>query len=308
MKPAWKLGLRYLMGLLFCLSGVFKLVSIGEFELYVFSFGFVSFDTATILARGLVAGEIILGLGFISGCYYRLVCWICAFILGFFSVFLLWRMFLGDESNCHCFGELLQMPPRWSLLKNVGFAIMLCAIWNQTKTLKWIKPTHVLYGAVGSVLLVLTLVFSCNPPDVFVRKHNQTQNIVKELLDKKTAADVRFSEGRKIVCFYGTSCKYCVRCAKKINGIVERNKLNKTSFLFVFMETDQDMTSKVATFFKEHIVDSSYPYTTLPPLDFLSLTNGSMPVVAFLDSGKLIKEYNYITLKEDEMVEFLSLP
>ncbi len=304
----WKQALRYLMGLLFCLSAVFKLVSIGEFELYVFSFGFVSFDTATILARLLVVGEMVLGLGFISGCYYRLNCLLCALALGGFSAFLVWRMLLGDESNCHCFGEFLPTTPRWSLLKNIGFAIILCAIWNQTGMLKRIKPKQALFWSVGAVLLVLTLVFSCNPPDVFVRKHNQTQNIVKELLDKKTAADDRFNEGKKIVCFYGTSCKYCARCAKKINGIVERNKLDKTSFLFVFMETDRDMNSKITTFFREHTADSSYPHTTLFPLDFLSLTNGSMPVVVFLDDGKLIKEYNYITLKEGDMVHFLSHP
>lgn len=100
------------------MSSVLKLVSVDDFELYVFSFGFASFDLCSLAARAVIAGELILGLGLVSGWWHNFVNSVTAALLVGFSGFLIWRMAAGDGESCHCFGNLVEMNPAQSLVKN----------------------------------------------------------------------------------------------------------------------------------------------------------------------------------------------
>ena len=43
---------------------------------------------------------------------------------------------------------------------------------------------------------------------------------------------------------------------------------------------------------------------SLHPLKFIPLTNGAMPLVVLFDDGELVKEYDYISIDEDEIASF----
>ena len=122
--------LRILLGLFFCVSAVLKLVSVNDFELYIFSFGFASFDLCTLVARLVIIGELILGLGLVSGWWHNFVNSVTALLLVGFSGFLIWRMAVGDEGSCHCFGNLVEMNPTQSLVKNVVALAALAFAWS----------------------------------------------------------------------------------------------------------------------------------------------------------------------------------
>lgn len=301
-----KWNLRYsvacVLGIVFIVSAIFKLVSVGEFELYVFTFGFMSFDVATVAARCLIIGEALLGFCFIVDYRHHLICWICSIVLGLFSVFLIWRLLLGDVANCHCFGEILDMNPKESLLKNMILGGMLAVAW---------RPFRPEEGKNGLLVLLVMFglavgVFIYSPPDVAVRYRYKVAGIEKEWFDKTILDEYNLREGRKVMCFYGASCTYCGRCAKKIDGVVSRHALNGADLVFIFMETEPDMTKSIADFFREYTEGRIYAYKTMPIVDFMNITKGVMPVVVFVEDGKTVGEYTYITLKEKDLKNFLS--
>ncbi|MBD5389627.1 hypothetical protein HDR64_00755 [bacterium] len=301
MKWNWRYGVACALGMIFIVSAIFKLISIDEFELYVFAFGLMGFDTATIAARCLIVGEALLGFCFMVNYRHRLVCWICAVVLGLFSGFLIWRLALGDTANCHCFGDVLDMSPGESLLKNILLGIGLGVTWRPFGTGTGIKFLYVLLVAL--VLCIGVFVYSL--PDVMVRRHYKSEGIEKEYFKKTISEELYCEKGRKVFCLYGTSCQYCGRCAKKIEGVVARHALDDKDIVCVFMETSSDMAMSVNDFFREHTAGRVYAYQTVPVIDFLNMTKGVMPIVVLVEDGEVVGEYNYITLKESTLIDFL---
>lgn len=156
---------RVILGLFFCVSAVLKLLSLTEFELYVFSFGLASFDLCSVLARLLVAGEALLGFGLVSGWCKKFVNITTGVLLLAFSAFLVWRMAVGDKESCHCFGSFADMGPSDSLWKNVACAVLLYFGRNGAE----IPLAGRFRGWVVAFLgLAFTVtVFAVNPPDMF---------------------------------------------------------------------------------------------------------------------------------------------
>ena len=116
---------KCLLGVLFILSAVLKFISIDAFERYLFSFTLFSFNFCSFAARLVIAAESLIGFAFILNYRHKLLCRITAVVLAVFSCFLLYLVFVGNEENCHCFGEVIDMRPEESLSKNVGLAILL---------------------------------------------------------------------------------------------------------------------------------------------------------------------------------------
>lgn len=56
------LGLRVFLAALFLVSAVAKLLAIDDFELYIFSYGFLSLNVSYLAARLCIAAECWLGL------------------------------------------------------------------------------------------------------------------------------------------------------------------------------------------------------------------------------------------------------
>src|SRR5690606_2698962 len=92
--------------------------------------------------------------------------WTAATLLTlFFSVFLAWQ--LGDGGgNCHCLGEIIEMSPLQSLLKN---AVLLMVLLFIRKT----GGLHFRYSvslAFIVSLAALAVPFIISPPDYFYRQ------------------------------------------------------------------------------------------------------------------------------------------
>ena len=121
---------KCLLGVLFILSAVLKFISIDAFERYLFSFTLFSFNFCSFAARLVIAAESLIGFAFILNYRHKLLCRITAVVLAVFSCFLLYLVFVGNEENCHCFGEVIDMRPEESLSKNVGLAILLAVVWR----------------------------------------------------------------------------------------------------------------------------------------------------------------------------------
>lgn len=317
--------LRILLGLFFCVSAVLKLVSVNDFELYIFSFGFASFDLCTLAARLVIIGELILGLGLVSGWWHNFVNSVTALLLVGFSGFLIWRMTVGDEGSCHCFGSLVEMNPSQSLVKNVVALAVLAFAWScptelfaravgsaesvgdgrAVRFFKWTYLHRAVIAAVISVVAALAILI-INPPDCWFRWTRGESHELNEAEFRPYADSTGVSTGRKIVCFYSINCEHCRHCATKMAGIIRRHAIPTDSVFCFFMQEYVDMSTPVSIFFDEFGEGLQLPFHWIYPLQFIPLTNGSMPIVCLFDNGALIKEYDRLTIDETAITDFLT--
>ena len=327
--------LRILLGLFFCVSAVLKLVSVDDFELYIFSFGFAAFDLCSLAARAVIIGEMILGLGLISGWWHNFVNSVTAALLVGFSGFLIWRMSVGDEGSCHCFGILVEMNPAQSLLKNAVALAVLAFAWSRPTELFAARhddtsgdrvpeagePSRTgaqrfaarLYRHKGTVAGVISAVAALailiiNPPDLWFRWTRGESDDLNVSEFRRYADSTGVSSGRKVVCFYSINCEHCRRCAAKMAGIIRRNAIPEESVFCFFMQEYVDMTEAVSIFFDNYGEGLHLPYHWIYPLRFIPLTNGAMPLVCLFDDGRLIKEYDRLTIDEAAISEFILPP
>ena len=282
------------------LSAIAKLSSMESFELYVFSFGFASFDLCSIAARAVIILEFLTGASLASGIYFKLFRNIGALSLGLFSIFLIWRFLVGDTDSCHCMGDIVDMNPIQSLVKNLVLGIILIYVWNcPERYLEYCRPA----AAIATLAAVIS-VFAINPPDAFYRHGRVSNDLVLDSFSP-VADSLSLSEGKKIVCFYSASCEHCKLCAQKMSGIIRRHEIPVDNVKVIFMQTHADQDSVSLGFFREHGGELILPYSYLHPYDFIPLTNGSMPLVVLMEDGKLVKEYDYLSLDENEIAGFL---
>lgn len=307
-----------------------KLVSVDDFELYIFSFGFAGFDLCTLAARLIIIGEFILGLGLVSGWWHNFVNGVTAALLAGFSVFLLWRMSVGDEGSCHCFGNLVEMNPVESLIKNSVALIMLGVAWSRPsellsgfasaeslaepafcrlarKCVRGVYGHKVLTAMVISLVTALTVLI-INPPDMWFRLTGGDSHDLNAEAFRPYADSTGISAGRKIVCFYSVNCGHCRHCAEKMAGIIRRHDIPADSVHCFFMQEYVDMSVPVETFFEEYGAGLQLPFSSMNPLEFIPLTDGSMPLVCLFEDGALVKEYDRLTIDEGTIREFFSQP
>ena len=119
--------LRVLIGAMFVTTAVLKLLSLDEFELYIYSFGIFSYVAVTVLARLLIAFELLMGLFLLLKQCYKQVWWLMFLSLIGFTSFLIYAALFRNDANCHCFGDFIELNPLHSLVKNgITMALLLC--------------------------------------------------------------------------------------------------------------------------------------------------------------------------------------
>lgn len=284
-------------GLVFLTSAVTKLLSIRSFELYVFSLELISFDLTSIAARLLILVEGATGLWFLSGWKLRWAKWFAWAQLAFFSAFLLWRLLAGDSASCHCFGNLVDLNPTQSLVKNGLLALLVGLSADEL----YPRPLRPLYLAALCIASGIGL-FIASPPDLYYRQGRETQFIVPE----KWEALVQDHPlpGKRVVCFLSTRCEHCQDMARKLEGMLERHGISPDKVQTFFLMVSDSTQAEVNTFFEEYMQGRPYPAVVLEPLTFLDVTSGSMPVVAFSEDGSLGRQYDYYALDEAQLQDF----
>ncbi len=120
-KRALILILKYLLGLLFLVSGVAKLFPVESFELTLVSQKIVGWELAPYLSRCVIAFELFLGFSFFQENFIKKFSLPASFLLLLiFNVHLIYSIAIGSSyDNCGCFGELLPMTSLEALIKNI---------------------------------------------------------------------------------------------------------------------------------------------------------------------------------------------
>ncbi len=126
-------ALKSVLGIFFIVSALAKFVSIDSFNIYLFSFGFLSFRLSVIVGWLAISTEILLGVALLSNRHHRFVCLLNVLMLLGFTFFLVYAWFVGRTDSCHCMGELLPFDPIHSILKNAVLLVLLFWVWKYSR-------------------------------------------------------------------------------------------------------------------------------------------------------------------------------
>lgn len=125
---------RILMGALFIVSAILKLITIDTFEIYVYSFHILSFTLTAVAARCLIALEFVTGCFLVAKVQYRWAWWCATLMTAGFTLFLLYVVLFRNDANCHCFGELIPVEPLHSIFKNIAILALLVFAYKQSES------------------------------------------------------------------------------------------------------------------------------------------------------------------------------
>ena len=288
-----KIALRVLLGVVFLFSAIAKLLSIDSFEIYIFSFKIISLEASFLLARLLIAFEVILGIWLITNVKNRYSFW-CAFAtLSIFTIFLLILSLTGNQDNCNCFGEFIKMNPKESIIKNLIMILFLIASYN-AKTFSIRRLS--LWGIVISIAVTAT-VFIISPPDNWrytsYQKHTDVNVEALQKSKEQTIIPIELFDGERIVCFFSLKCNYCSKAAQKISVLRERGEFSNADIHIIFGGEEK---STEEWFQNTKMQAKSVSF--LPANDFLSITYGSIPLILHLKDGEIIEKYSYRDIRK----------
>lgn len=273
------------MGVIFCLSAVAKLVAIDDFELYVYSFGWLPLNVSYVAARLCIGWELVLGVLLMAGWWKKTVRLATLLTLVAFSLLLCYLALVGRNESCECMGKLVEMSPTVSLLKNAVLIMLVLLGLREKGEMRDEKGERwkvVVVFVVGLMLLVLPFVVSV--PDSWGFGPNREpygETALKEATEGDGALlRMGVGEGRKLVVFVTPKCPYCKLARKKIDGMKHRHDLKEGSVVYV---EPTDIGEEV----------------------WFGITYGSRPMLLLMENQEVKATYHLRNVDEDEIVDFL---
>lgn len=297
-----KIFLRLLIGFVFIGSAVLKLLSIDQFELYIYSFGIFNFFLTSILSRILILFEFLLGVFLICRFFYSKTWWLTIITMIGFTLFLAYTALFRQDANCHCFGSFIEINPIESIIKNGIIIALLLLVRNQHeryfKYKKWLISSVLVCGFVATFVLF--------PPDTFYNKIYRPKTKVDIKSFHNIISDpAKFSlstvNGTHIIAFYVSGCKFCKMSMQKVDQIFQRNKISSEKFVAIVLGGPKEID-----IFKKETQSFGYQmYNHTDPVQFLNAVFGSFPTLVYMNNDSIVKVVNYRGIEEDEMVHFL---
>lgn len=280
-KPVVSIVLRVLIGVLFCLSAVAKFVSIDGFELYIYSYGWLSLTASFMVARVCIGLELVLALMLITGWYPRLTRIATLLLLIGFSLVMAVAALMGRSDSCQCFGDLVEMNPVQSLLKNALLIVLVLAYRPFGG-----RPRTRVGNCVAVVLalLLLGMPFVISVPDNWgfgPQQEPYGQQALQEAVSEGgPLAAMGVGSERRMVAFVTPRCPYCKLAREKLSSLAKRHKIGEGSIVYVE---------------PGDIGDSL----------FLAITYGARPLMMLLDGNEVRATYHLRNVDEKEVAKFL---
>ncbi len=311
-----------IVGLFFIATAILKILSINEFELYIYSYGIFSYTLCTLFARCLIAFEMCAGLCLILKWWYKLAWWLLQLSLVAFTIFLIFAQLRGD-SNCHCLGDFVELNPMQSMIKNIAIMLILIIVRNQgTWKFKFgaiVKPIV--------ILIVASVPFIVSPPEVLYTKiYSTDRNINTEIFSKslndssftycypKIFPDYEFDtttfafeqkeftlEGNNVVVMAHAGCKYCKLGVKKLAMFFRENDLDRSKCKVLIFGGPEN----VYNFIKE-TEGFGFEYRELYAVTSIEICDGEFPTFILTQNDSIIKSFGLLGLGESEITKHIS--
>ncbi len=300
MKRA-KFVLRILLGAFFIFTAVCKLLSLDNFEIYIYSFQLFGFNFSSFLARCIISAELLLGSLLIAKILYRPVWWTTMAMLTAFTLLLGYVVLFRQDTNCHCMGDIVQMRPGLSIVKNlVTMALLLVVRKEQDYHFKG-------KVAVGIVLVVLSIAapFGLFPMDslynLFDKKEKQVnESLMADFMQDSIAQLLHLEEGNYMLGFLASGCKYCQVSALKVKTMVDYRHVDPAHVIF-FIWGDEEAVEQ----FKQKTETTDFQYVIINPVLAVNLVMGQFPTYVMTHNGEVEQVMDLRGLNENEIAGFL---
>ena len=295
-----KTTIRLLLGVFFIGTAVLKLMSIDSFEVYIYSFGIVNFVTTTFLSRLLIFIELLIGISLVLKIYFKKIWWFTMLIMVGFTLFLVYTAIFRNDSNCHCFGDLIELDPTQSIIKNIIVLVLLLMIRKEQS--HDYKP--LLRKCLVGLSLVISLVvsFVLLPMDVVYNKIYSEEENVNSVAFYESLNDstfVNLKNGRYLINYALAGCKYCRIGAEKLTLMVDRHQISHDRVKFIVGGSDEAISK-----FIELTSTSDYEHWKIPAPEFMAITYGKFPLYVFVEDGKIVTAGDFRIL-DDDLIEAL---
>ena len=294
--------IRILIGLMFIVSAVLKIFSLDTFEIYIYSLDFFGFVFSGFVARCVIAAELLLGSFLIAKILYKPTWWLTMAMMVVFTLFLVYVALFRNDANCHCMGELVELNPARSIVKNLVLILLLLLIRKEDD---WHFRGKV---ALGISLLVASVAvpFALFPMDSFYQifsREEQKVDMAKfsQFMQDSTAQALQLDRGDYVIGYLASGCKYCKISATKIHTIFQNNQLDSTRLMFMIWGSEKSVRS-----FQEETETQGYRYESINPVEALNIVFGQFPTYVYVHNGQVERVANLRGLEERDTVDFLS--
>lgn len=297
-----KTFVRLLLGIFFIATAVLKLISLDNFEIYIYSFNLFGYSLCAVVARIVIAAELLLGLSLASCIFYKPAWWLTMAMMVGFTLFLVYAALFRDDANCHCMGDLVQIRPSVSIVKNIITILLLLLVRNGK------EPVFKRKRLVGIAIIAvsLTVPFALFPTNSVYKLFSNRQDNINEkafetFMQDSTIRTLQIDCGRHIVGYLAAGCKYCKTGGAKLNSIVEKHHLD-TSMVTFFIWGDE---AAIQTYKAETGADK-FRYHTVNPVTAIQIADGEFPTFLLLQDGNIIDILDYRGLDERTITRFLT--
>ena len=264
--------LQLLLGITFLFSAYTKAVGPGFFEITLMDQGIAPDRIiASYLARFFIGLEFALGFLMLLPFYVKRLMQFTFFLLGGFTLHLIYLWSIGDTDNCGCFGEMISMTPEQSIIKNMIMLAIAFVVYRsaQTKKIKIIIPIVFSAATIISMWIILPI-------------PNHKEFPFESFTHFETRGRVDLSSGENLVAIFNLDCEHCQQAATEL-GELKRNQENFPELYVLYF---QEGSTTVEDF--ESITQSSFPYDLLEVNTFFDLIGDSPPRVYHLKDGKVL--------------------
>ena len=295
-----KLTLRLLLGVFFVGTAVLKLMSIDSFEIYIYSLGLFSYTWTTFFSRLLIFIELLIGINLMLKICFKRIWWLTMLMMAGFTLFLVYAAIFRNDSNCHCFGSLVELNPTQSIFKNIITIALLLFIRNEKShnykpvLKKWLVAITIVASFVVSfVLLPMDIIYN----KIYSEKENVNTVAFYESMSDSTFVDLQ--HGRYLINYALAGCKYCRIGAEKLTLMVDRHGIPHDRIKFIIGGSDEAIDR-----FIESTGTSDYEHWKIPAPEFMAITYGKFPLYVLIEDGKVVKAGDFRIL-DDEIIESL---
>ncbi len=295
-------SVRLLLGFFFIATAALKLFSLDNFEIYIYSFNLFGYSLCAVIARTVIAAELFLGLTLASRIFYKPAWWLTMAMMVGFTLFLVYAALFRDDANCHCMGDLVQMRPSVSIVKNIITILLLLLVRNE-KELVFKRKRLV---GTAFIAVSLTVPFALFPTNSAYKLFSNRQEIINEkafeiFMQDSTIRTLQLDDGRHLVGYLAAGCKYCKTGGAKLNSIVEKHHLD-TNMVTFFIWGDE---AAIHTYKTETGADK-FRYQTVNPVIAIQIADGRFPTFLLLQDGNIIDILDYRGLDEQTVTRFLN--
>ena len=299
--------LRLLISALFLLSAIAKLYPTPLYgitkvfeEGQLIPMGF-SEDVAPFLSRLIIAFEFFIAFAILQTHYIKkLIIPSTIILLIIFNVDLALDIFVGNDENCGCFGQLIPMTPTEAFIKNIFTILLLIFIYRNVND----KNESSFLLLFNSYLIISVLMFSLLPI--------ATNSSGKQVSSYSTYVDDSFNinDGKKILCFFDAGCEHCMDAAKSLTEIAS-NSTDFPDVHIIFSDTEE---GKIPDFLKYSGKEYSYQIMEFYNPDdeinsYLEVLGYEYenPVVIYYNNGNQMRFYDGTGTNEYDAKDFESL-